>query len=59
MLQCLSSPTILEKAGLKNGDRIRVDFITGELTNLENQKTCVVNKFNDAQLVIYKNGGLL
>jgi len=52
-------PAMLEKAGLKNGDRIRVDFITGELTNLENQKTCVVNKFNDAQLVIYKNGGLL
>jgi 3-isopropylmalate dehydratase small subunit len=52
-------PAMLEKVSLKNGDRIKVDFLTGELTNLENQKTTMVNKFYDAQLKIYRNGGLL
>jgi 3-isopropylmalate dehydratase small subunit len=52
-------PANLEKVDLKNGDRIKVDFLSGELTNLENQKTTFVNKFYDAQLAIYRNGGLL
>jgi hypothetical protein len=50
---------MIKKAGMKNGDRISVNFLTGELTNLENQKTTTVNKFYDAQLAIYNNGGLL
>jgi len=53
------NPDIFEKIGLKNGDRIKVDFISGELSNLENQKSTVINKFYDAQLAIYRNGGLL
>jgi 3-isopropylmalate dehydratase small subunit len=52
-------PEMIKKAGMKNGDRISVNFLTGELTNLENQKTTTVNKFYDAQLAIYNNGGLL
>ncbi|MCX6248612.1 MAG: aconitase/3-isopropylmalate dehydratase large subunit family protein [Bacteroidetes bacterium] len=52
-------PAQLENAGIKNGNRIRVDFITGELINLDNGKTCSVNRFYDAQLAIYRNGGLL
>jgi len=52
-------PSRLEKVDLKNGNRIRVDFVTGELTNLENGKTTTVNGFYEAQLAIYKNGGLL
>jgi 3-isopropylmalate dehydratase small subunit len=52
-------PVMLGKVNLKNGDRIKVDFLTGELTNLENQKKTTVNKFYDAQLKIYRNGGLL
>jgi 3-isopropylmalate/(R)-2-methylmalate dehydratase large subunit len=52
-------PSVLEMVDLKNGDRIRVDFISGKLTNLENQKTIAVNRFYDAQLAIYRNGGLL
>jgi 3-isopropylmalate dehydratase small subunit len=52
-------PAMLEKVNLKNGDRIKVDFLSGELTNLENQKTTTVNKFYDAQLKIFRNGGLL
>jgi 3-isopropylmalate dehydratase small subunit len=52
-------PLMIHKIDLKNGNRIRVDFVTGELTNMENGKTCSANKFYDAQLAIYKNGGLL
>ena len=52
-------PGTLAKVGLKNGDRIRVNFETGELTNLTNQKQTTINKFYEAQLAIYKNGGLL
>ncbi len=48
----------LKNADIKNADRIRVDFITGELTNLRNAQTCLINKFYDAQLAIYKKGGL-
>lgn len=49
----------LEKAGLKDGDIVRINYETGELINLRNAKTTQVNKFYDAQLAIYKNGGLL
>lgn len=52
-------PIQLENIDLENGNRIKVNFISGELTNLENDKKCVVNKFYDAQLAIYRNGGLL
>ena len=52
-------PGVLAKAELQTGDRIRVDFRTGDLTNLRNGKTVQVNRFYDAQMLIYKNGGLL
>jgi 3-isopropylmalate/(R)-2-methylmalate dehydratase large subunit len=52
-------PSVLDALALKNGDRVKVDFVSGEMTNLENGKTAVVNKFYDAQLAIYRNGGLL
>lgn len=52
-------PEVLEEAGIEHGDRITVDFETGALTNLKNQKTVFINRFYDAQLRIYKNGGLL
>jgi 3-isopropylmalate/(R)-2-methylmalate dehydratase large subunit len=52
-------PSVLVALALKNRDRVKVDFVSGEMTNLENGKTAVVNKFYDAQLAIYRNGGLL
>jgi 3-isopropylmalate/(R)-2-methylmalate dehydratase large subunit len=52
-------PGILAKVDLQHGDAIRVDFISGQLTNLRNQKSAGINKFYDAQLAIYQNGGLL
>ena len=53
------NPETISGAGIKAGDRIRVDFTTGELTHLESGKTVLINKFYSAQTAIYKNGGLL
>ena len=55
----ICNPEILTRVDLQNGDLIRVDFVNGQLTNLRNQKMADINKFYDAQLAIYKNGGLL
>ncbi|MFZ4412966.1 MAG: aconitase/3-isopropylmalate dehydratase large subunit family protein [Bacteroidales bacterium] len=49
----------METVDLQDGDSIRVNFISGQLTNLRNQKTVHLNQFYDAQLKIYQNGGLL
>jgi 3-isopropylmalate dehydratase small subunit len=52
-------PGQLEDLQLAQGDRVKVDFQSGEVTNLTKGKTVVINKFYDAQMQIYKNGGLL
>ena len=52
-------PEVLKQAELKDGDILRVNFETGEAANLTNGKTTRVNRFYDAQMLIYKNGGLL
>jgi len=52
-------PATLETAGLKDGDIVRINFETGELTNLNSDKTTRIHKFYEAQMTIYKNGGLL
>ena len=49
----------LDGLGLQNGDVLKVDFETGEINNNSNGKSIVINPFYDAQLTIYKNGGLL
>jgi len=53
------NPESLARAEVEHGDTIKVNFVTGELTNLRNQKSTGIDKFYDAQLAIYKNGGLL
>ncbi|MEI7664341.1 MAG: aconitase family protein, partial [Bacteroidota bacterium] len=52
-------PEIIDEVDLHHGDKISVDFISGILTNLRSGKTATIDKFYDAQLAIYKNGGLL
>ena len=52
-------PETLTQADINNGDRVRIDFVTGELTNLGNGKKAQIDRFYSAQLAIYKNGGLL
>lgn len=53
------NPEKLNQADLHHGDRVRVDFISGKLINLRTGITVQVDKFYDAQLAIYQNGGLL
>lgn len=53
------NPEILPELDLENGDEIKINIETGELTNLKNNKSVFINKFSDVQLNIYKNGGLL
>ncbi len=48
--------TVLE---LQHGNRIRIDFESGTLTNLENNKVADITKFSEVQMNIYKRGGLL
>lgn len=43
---------------LVEGDKIKVNYETGEITNLKNNKTIQGNPFSDVQMEIYQNGGL-
>jgi len=52
-------PGQLEELGLEQNDMVRLNFSTGEITNLTRNITISINKFYDAQMQIYKNGGLL
>ncbi|MCX6286137.1 MAG: aconitase/3-isopropylmalate dehydratase large subunit family protein [Bacteroidetes bacterium] len=52
-------PEIVADIELQDGDNIRVNFESGEIVNLRNSKAGKLEKFYDAQMTIYKNGGLL
>ena len=41
-----------------DGDRIRINLLTGEITNLRSGKMIKAEPFSDVQFEIYKNGGL-
>ena len=43
---------------LEDGDTIKVNFETGDITNLTKEKTVSGAPFSEVQLEIYKNGGL-
>jgi len=49
----------ISELGLKQRDKIKVDFETGEISNLENSKTIKINPFFDVQKEIYLRDGLL
>ena len=53
------SPGQLEELQLEQDDLVRVNFSTGEISNISKNKSLFINKFYDAQMQIYKNGGLL
>ncbi len=52
-------PEVLRDLEIKNSDTIRINLIEGIITNLKNNKSAKIQKFNDVQIAIYKNGGLL
>jgi hypothetical protein len=43
----------------ENGDRIKLNLLTGKIQNLRNGKTGSANPFSDVQFEIYQKGGLL
>ena len=53
------NPKILEEVDLHDGDKLKVDFESGKITNLKNNKSTDINKFSEVQIEIYRNGGLL
>ena len=48
----------LDELDIKDGDKIYVNFETGEIKNLENGKSIITDPFSDVQMEIYQNGGL-
>jgi homoaconitate hydratase family protein/3-isopropylmalate dehydratase small subunit len=51
--------TSLAELELKQRDTIRVDFVSGEVSNLANGKAIKINPFFDVQMEIYQRNGLL
>jgi 3-isopropylmalate/(R)-2-methylmalate dehydratase large subunit len=43
---------------LKSGDKLQVDFRTGEIINLRNNKKIQASGFSEVQMEIYRKGGL-
>ena len=48
----------VKELDLQDGDIIRVNFQTGKVTNLRNNKSIFAEKFSEVQMEIYQNGGL-
>jgi homoaconitate hydratase family protein/3-isopropylmalate dehydratase small subunit len=49
----------IKKLDLKNGSEVEVDFLSGEIKNLETGKIIHSPPFSEIQLEIYNRGGLL
>ena len=49
----------ISSIGLKQRDRVKIDLLSGILTNVENGKSVQIEKFSSVQIDIYKKGGLL
>jgi 3-isopropylmalate dehydratase small subunit len=49
----------LSELDITEGDRIRINLLTGELTNPGTGKSVPAEPFSEVQYEIYKNGGLL
>ncbi len=44
---------------LKDGDTLKINLLTGELLNLNNNKSTKAEPFSPVQFEIYNKGGLL
>ncbi len=56
-LPVITCPDI-SRLGLNNGDIIKIDILSGEITNLRTDTTVFAVPFPEVQYEIYKNGGL-
>ncbi len=48
----------IEGLSLEHFDKIKINFETGEITNLSKNKTVMAEPFSDVQIEIFQNGGL-
>jgi len=48
----------IDELDLEDGDNIKVNFETGKITNLKNNKTVSGEPFSEVQIEIYQDGGL-
>ena len=48
----------IDNLQLSDGDKIKIDFEKGEVTNLRNNNMVQVEKFSEVQMEIYQNGGM-
>ena len=48
----------IENLDLKHFDKVKINFETGEITNLRNNKIVKGNSFSDVQMDIYQKGGI-
>ena len=53
------NPEILIKLKLSDGDKIKINFISGKITNLTKNLFSEIEPFSDVQARIFKRGGLL
>lgn len=49
----------LDALDLKDGDRVKVNFLSGEIVNLRTQKKVNAEPFSEIQFKLFQNGGLL
>jgi 3-isopropylmalate dehydratase small subunit len=49
----------LHEADLQDGDQIKIDLKTGQITNLRNDEVMKADPFSVVQLEVYQKGGLL
>ncbi len=49
----------IDKLGIKDGDKVKINLKSGKLSNMENGSSTSINPFSDVQMEIYKRGGLL
>ncbi len=54
----MAAPDI-KKLDLKNGEKIEVDLITGQIKKISSGETVKGKSFSNIQLEIYQRGGLL
>ena len=48
----------LQGLNLEHGDKVKINFETGEMQNVDKNTSISVEPFSDVQLEIYQNGGL-
>jgi 3-isopropylmalate dehydratase small subunit len=52
-------PALRDEIDLVSGDKLKVDFVSGKVTNVSKGKSGNVEPFSEVQLDIFRRGGLL